>query len=55
MKVDWNPLEAATGEELFPVYEELLTRTAAIEQAGEPTITGWPEWGTLSAPVRLVA
>lgn len=33
--------------------EELLTRTTAIEPAGEPTMTGWPEWGTLSAPVRL--
>ncbi|HET7566920.1 MAG TPA: cytochrome P450 [Gaiellaceae bacterium] len=33
--------------------EELLGRTRAIEQAGEPAMTGWPEWGTLSAPVRL--
>jgi cytochrome P450 len=33
--------------------EELLVRTTAIEQAGEPVMTGWPEWGTLSAPVRL--
>lgn len=33
--------------------EELLGRTTAIEQAGEPEMTGWPEWGTLSAPVRL--
>jgi cytochrome P450 len=33
--------------------EELLSRTRAIEQAGEPEMTGWPEWGTLSAPVRV--
>jgi cytochrome P450 len=33
--------------------EELLGRTRSIEQAGEVTMTGWPEWGTLSAPVRL--
>ena len=33
--------------------EELLGRTEAIEQAGEPTMTGWPEWGTLSAPVSF--
>ncbi len=33
--------------------EELLLRTTTIEQDGEPTMTGWPEWGTLSAPVRL--
>jgi cytochrome P450 len=33
--------------------EELLTLTASIEQDGEPTMTGWPEWGTLSAPMRL--
>ncbi len=33
--------------------DELLGRTSAIELAGEPTMTGWPEWGTLSAPVRL--
>jgi cytochrome P450 len=35
--------------------EELLSRATSIEQAGEPTMTGWPEWGTLSAPVRLAA
>jgi cytochrome P450 len=33
--------------------EELLARTTSIEQAGEPVMTGWPEWGTLSAPLRL--
>jgi len=33
--------------------EELLARTTSIEQAGEPAMTGWPEWGTLSAPLRL--
>lgn len=33
--------------------EELLGLTTSIEQAGEPVMTGWPEWGTLSAPVRL--
>ena len=33
--------------------EELLSRTRSIEQAGEPEMTGWPEWGTLSAPVTV--
>ncbi|HEX7082820.1 MAG TPA: cytochrome P450 [Gaiellaceae bacterium] len=33
--------------------EELLGRTSAIETAGEPRMTRWPEWGTLSVPVRL--
>ena len=33
--------------------EELLARTTTIEQDGEPVMTGWPEWGTLSAPVKL--
>ena len=33
--------------------EELLARTSAIELDGEPAMTGWPEWGTLSAPIRL--
>jgi cytochrome P450 len=33
--------------------EELLARTTSIEQNGEPTMTGWPEWGTLSAPLRF--
>jgi hypothetical protein len=35
--------------------EELLARTTAIEVAGEIAMTGWPEWGTLSVPVRLSA
>jgi cytochrome P450 len=35
--------------------EELLSRTSAIESAGEPRMTRWPEWGTLSVPVRLAA
>ena len=30
--------------------EELLARTSSIELAGEVTMTGWPEWGTLSVP-----
>jgi hypothetical protein len=34
---------------------ELLARTAAIEPAGEVTMTGWPEWGTLSVPTVLRA
>jgi cytochrome P450 len=33
--------------------EELLARTSSIELAGEVTMTGWPEWGTLSVPARL--
>jgi cytochrome P450 len=35
--------------------EQLLSRTASIEKAGEPEMTGWPEWGTLSAPLRVRA
>jgi hypothetical protein len=35
--------------------EELLGRTSSIEVIGEVTMTGWPEWGTLSVPTRLVA
>jgi cytochrome P450 len=34
---------------------ELLARTSAIELAGDVTMTGWPEWGTLSVPARLLA
>ena len=30
--------------------DELLARTSSIELAGEVTMTGWPEWGTLSVP-----
>lgn len=33
--------------------EELLARTSEIEVVGEPRMTRWPEWGTLSVPVRL--
>jgi cytochrome P450 len=33
--------------------EELLGRTREIEVVGEPRMTRWPEWGTLSVPVRL--
>ena len=33
--------------------EELLGRTSRIELAGEPRMTRWPEWGTLSVPVSL--
>ncbi len=33
--------------------EELLARTRSIEIVGEVTMTGWPEWGTLSVPTRL--
>jgi hypothetical protein len=35
--------------------EELLARTSEIHVVGEPRMTRWPEWGTLSVPVRLVA
>jgi cytochrome P450 len=35
--------------------EELLARASAIEVVGEVTMTGWPEWGTLSVPTRLEA
>jgi len=33
--------------------EELLARTTSIEVVGDVTMTGWPEWGTLSVPTRL--
>jgi cytochrome P450 len=33
--------------------EQLLERTRSIEVVGEPRMTRWPEWGTLSVPVRL--
>jgi cytochrome P450 len=32
---------------------ELLGRTRRIELDGEVTMTRWPEWGTLSAPLRV--
>jgi cytochrome P450 len=35
--------------------EELLSRTSSIEVKGEITMTGWPEWGTLSVPTALVS
>jgi cytochrome P450 len=35
--------------------EELLGRTSSIAVDGEVTMTGWPEWGTLSVPTRLRA
>jgi cytochrome P450 len=35
--------------------EELLARTAAIEVRGEIGMSGWPEIGTLSVPVRLLS
>ena len=35
--------------------DELLARTSSIELAGEVTMTGWPEWGTLSVPTVLTA
>jgi len=35
--------------------EELLARTSSIALAGEVTMTGWPEWGTLSVPTVLTA
>jgi cytochrome P450 len=33
--------------------EELLGRTTSIAVTGEPVMTRWPEWGTLSVPVAL--
>lgn len=35
--------------------EELLSRTGTIELDGEPVMTRWPEWGTLSVPMRVTA
>lgn len=35
--------------------DEILVRTVSIELAGEVVMTRWPEWGTLSTPVRMVA
>ena len=33
--------------------EELLSRTSRIDVIGDPTMTRWPEWGTLAVQVRL--
>jgi cytochrome P450 len=42
--------------ELFRVtLEELLARTSAIEVVGHIRMSGWPEIGTLSVPVKLQA
>ena len=35
--------------------EELLRRTKSIEPGGEIVMTRWPEWGTLSAHVKVIA
>jgi cytochrome P450 len=35
--------------------EVLLSRTKRIELGGEVTMTRWPEWGTLTAPLRVLA
>jgi cytochrome P450 len=35
------------------VLEELLARTSSIAVDGDVTMTGWPEWGTLSVPAVL--
>jgi cytochrome P450 len=41
--------------ELFRItLEELLARTSVIEVNGPVRMSGWPEIGTLSVPVRLV-
>lgn len=37
------------------VFEELLSRTAAIELDGPVRMSGWPEIGTLSVPVRITS
>jgi cytochrome P450 len=35
--------------------EVLLARTERIELGGEVAMTRWPEWGTLTAPLRVIA
>ena len=35
--------------------EQLVTRTSSITACGEVTMSGWPEVGTLSVPLRLAA
>jgi cytochrome P450 len=35
--------------------DELLARTASIQLSGQVVMTRWPEWGTLSVPVRVAA
>jgi cytochrome P450 len=35
--------------------EEFLARTSTIELCGDVKMTRWPEWGTLSVPLRVVA
>jgi len=39
---------------LQTTLEELLKRTKSIEPGGEIVMTRWPEWGTLSAHVKVV-
>jgi cytochrome P450 len=46
---------APLAVELFRItLEELLARTSAIELNGTIRMSGWPEIGTLSVPVKLV-
>lgn len=47
--------EALARVLLRVAIEELLARTSSIELDGEVTMTRWPEWGTLSVPVRVKA
>jgi cytochrome P450 len=39
---------------MIVTLEELLTRTKSFEVAGEIRMTRWPEWGTLSVPLKFV-
>ncbi|MDY7102151.1 MAG: cytochrome P450 [Actinomycetota bacterium] len=46
--------EALARSMLRVVVEELLARTRSLEVTGEVVMTRWPEWGTLSVPLRVV-
>jgi hypothetical protein len=35
--------------------EELLARTRSIEVVGEVKMARWPEWGTISVPLKVVS
>lgn len=45
--------EALARLMLRVTLEELLRRTTSIEPGGEIVMTRWPEWGTLSAHVKV--
>ncbi|MGH1505016.1 MAG: cytochrome P450 [Acidimicrobiales bacterium] len=47
--------EGLARELLRATLRALLDSTSSIEEAAPPTMTRWPEWGTLSAPLVVRA